>query len=280
METFRLRFSVVAQWLAIALVGLVLVACPPGGEGEGEGETETIMLRGGVALEMVWIPAGSFAMGRNPGEPGSGTAEDPQHPVTLTSGFWMGKYELTKAQWEAVMRSEPWWGNANVLDDPDSPAVYMSWENAQEFITALNNQTGLTFRLPTEAEWEYACRAGTTTRFYWGDDPGYTVGDDYAWWQYNALDVSEEYAHMVGQKEPNAWGLFDMSGNALEWCDDWFGSYPSAGAIDPVGPLTGTHRVMRGGCVNSQGGACRSANRAQALPASSANYSFGFRLAR
>jgi formylglycine-generating enzyme len=201
--------------------------------------------------------------------------------VTLTQGFWMGKYELTKAQWTAVMGTEPWSGRSYVLDDPDSPAVYISWNEAQAFITALNDYTGLTFRLPTEAEWEYACRAGTTTRFYWGDDPEYTLIDDYAWWEENASNIGEEYAHVVGQKLPNAFGLYDISGNVWEWCQDWWDSdyYSSSPGTDPEGPASGASRVLRGGNWFIQGIYCRSANRVYASP-SGANFHLGLRLSR
>ena len=114
----------------------------------------------------------------------------------------MGRYEVTKAQWTAVLETTPWSENPYVLDDPDSPAVYVAWEDAQEYITALNTRTGKAFRLPTEAEWEYACRAGSATRFYWGEDPDYTSINDYAWWGGNAGDVGEAYAARGGEEAP------------------------------------------------------------------------------
>lgn len=266
--------------IVFVLLGAMLTACPPGGEGEGEGETETITLRGGVSLVMRWIPAGTFMMGRNPGEAGSSPVEDPRHSVALSSGFWLGIYEVTKAQWEAVMRSEPWSGKLDVLDDADSPAVYISWNDAQDFITALNSQTGLSFRLPTEAEWEYACRAGTTTRFFWGDDPSLTAISSCAWWKSNAADASAAYAHVAGQRQPNAWGLYDMSGNAVEWCEDRYGPYSAGSVTDPTGPLAGTSRILRGGSFYTDSFTCRSANRGQGDPAASENASFGFRIVR
>ena len=242
--------------------------------------TETIMLPGKVPLEMVWIEPGTFMMGRDPGDQDSNLHEDPQHQVTLTQGFWMGKYELTKGQWTAVMGTTPWLGQHHVLNDPDSPAVYVGWNDAQAFITALNGKIGKTFRLPTEAEREYATRAGTTTRFYWGDDPSYTVGKDYAWWRYNARDVGEQYAHVVGLKLPNAWNLYDMSGNVWEWCNDRYGEYSSDSVTNPAGPASGSNRIYRGGSWFDNGFRCRSAERCGDCYPSSADDSFGFRLAR
>ena len=241
----------------------------------------TVLLPGDVPLTVVWIPAGSFDMGRYTGEQDSSSIEDPQHSVSVP-GFWMGKYELTKAQWTAVMGTTPWNGQIYVLNDPDSPAVYVSWNDAQSFITTLNGLTGLTFRLPSEAEWEYACRAGTTTRFYWGDDPSYTVGNAYCWWRYNAYDVNERYAHIVGLKTENAFGLYDMSGNAWEWCeDDWHSNYtgaPTDGSAWVDSPR-GSYRVARGGGWDDYGNFCRSAFRGYTYP-SLTHGSLGFRLAR
>ena len=249
------------------------------GEGEGEDQTETILLPGDVPLEMVWIPAGSFMMGGYPGEQDSQEDEYPQHQVSLSYGFWIGRYELTKMQWTAVMETEPWNGQSNPGTGANSPAVYVSWDNVQTFIAALNSQTGRTFRLPSEAEWEYACRAGTTTRFYWGGDSSYTVISSYAWWRGNTFVGNPRlYAYGVGQKLPNAWGLYDMSGNVYEWCQDWYGAYPAASATDPVGVLSGSTRVVRGGYWDVSGQGCRSANRSYRSPSSANNY-LGFRLA-
>ena len=244
--------------------------------------TETIMLPGNVPLEMVYIEPGTFMMGRYPGEQDSVLIEDPQHQVTLTQGFWMGKYELTKAQWTAVMGTTPWSGQSYVLNDPNSPAVYVSWNDAQAFITALNSLTGKTFRLPSEAEWEYACRAGTTTRFYWGDDPSYSQIGSYAWNYYNAYVVKERYAHVVGQKLPNAWGLYDMSGNVLEWCeDDRHANYigaPMNGAAWVDSPR-GSYRLQRDGSWGSYVNYCRSANRGTPVPGYTSS-AVGFRILR
>ena len=236
---------------------------------EGSG-TETIMLPDNVPLEMVWIPADTFQMGRYPGEQDSYSDEAPQHQVTLSQGFWMGKYEVTQAQWEAVMGSNP-----SYFSGANRPVEKVSWNNVQSFITALNSLTGETFRLPTEAEWEYACRGGTTTRFYWGDDPTYTQIGNYAWYGSN----SGSQTHDVGAKLPNGFDLYDMSGNVWEWCQDWYGAYPSGSVTDPTGPASGSYRVRRGGSWYGYGYYCRSAVRVDFNP-SYADGGIGFRLSR
>jgi len=259
-------------------IGFVLVGCPPGGggdegqgeegvgegepgsegaaegaptiEGLGEGEAgggtfdgETIVLPGGVELEMISIPAGTFMMGSNNGF----LDERPVHNVTLTQDFQLGKYEVTKAQWEAVMGTTPWSGQSFVLDDPNTPATRASWNDVQTFITTLNGLTGETFRLPTEAEWEYACRGGTATEYYFGDSSANL--SDYAWYEQNAYSMSEQFANVVGQLLPNAFGLFDMHGNVWEWCEDWYDStyYSSSPSTDPPGPSSGSEKVLRSG---------------------------------
>jgi formylglycine-generating enzyme required for sulfatase activity len=213
---------------------------------DADGE-RSFMLPGNVPFTMVWVEAGAFTMGAYAGEQGSSSSDFPSHEVTFSHGFWIGKYPVTKAQWQAVMNTRMWGDFISGTNDADSPAVNVAWADTQAFVAALNGLTGRTFRLPTEAEWEYACRAGTKTRFYWGDDLGLSLIGDYAWWAGNAASAGEEYAHVVGLKLPNAWGIYDMSGNTWEWCQDWFGPYSSEPVTDPTGPATGTTRVMRGG---------------------------------
>ena len=246
------------------------------------GDTETIMLPGDVPLEMVWMPFGTFMMGSPDTEFGRLPREGPRHAVAFSSGFWMAKYELTKRQWQAVMGTTPWNGKPYVQTYPESPAVYLSWNDATVFVGAINALTGKTFRLPSEAEWEYACRAGTATRFYWGEDPNDTSINDNAWWSQNAGTVGQAYAHVVGLKLPNAWGLYDMSGNVWEWVeDDWHGSYasaPTGGQAWVDGPR-GTYRIMRGASWDDVNLSCRSANRKTASP-TDLGFDYGFRLAR
>ena len=244
-------------------------------------ETEvTILLPGDVPLTMTRVPGATYSMGRNDSEQDSFDSESPQHSVSVP-GFWMAKYEITKRQWQAVMNTTPWSGNGYVLNNLDSPAVFVSWDNAKAFITALNTWTGDAFRLPSEAEWEFACRAGTTTRFYWGDDGTYYDGDAYTWWIYTAWDANEAYAHVVGQLLPNALGLYDMSGNAFEWCeDDWHADYTGAVANGSawVGTVPSTDKVVRSGSWYSPGNECRSASR-NFYANDFTSYLIGFRIA-
>lgn len=241
-----------------------------------DGETTTL-LNGTAPLTMVWVPASTFNMGTGPGDPGTSPAEQPKHEVELSQGFWIGKYEVTKAQWKAIMNTEPWNEEGqDPYDAPASPAQYVNWNDTQSFISALNTATGDSYRLPSEAEWECACRAGTTGRFYWGEDVGNTLIGSYAWWSGNAAN----YAHDVGGKLPNALGIHDMSGNVWEWCQDWYAGYPSVKATDPTGPESGTQKILRGGSWYSPGAdSMRSAQRNAWAP-DSLYYDFGFRLCK
>ena len=199
----------------------------------------------------------------------STAADDDEQPVTqvrISRGFDLGKYEVTQGQWEAVMGSNPSYLNRCGLD---CPVERVSWEDAQEFIGRLNAMDGEgTYRLPTEAEWEYAARAGTT-----GDRYGNL--DAIAWYD----DNSGGRKHPVGQKAPNAWGLHDMLGNVWEWVEDWYGDYPGGSVTDPRGPASGSYRVRRGGGWRSGASNCRSAIRISATPGNR-NSNLGFRLLR
>lgn len=238
-------------------------------------ETETVILPGDVPLVMVWIPGGTFTMG-SPDEDVFSKHEKPEHTVTV-SGFWMGKYELTKRQWQAVKDTAPWTGKPYVLADLDSPAVYVSWDDAQSFIATLNAWTGKAFRLPSEAEWEYACRAGTSTSFYWNDVGGDI--SDYAWYGEYAQG-HELYAHVVGQKLPNAFGLYDMSGNVWEYCQDyWHFNYDGAPTDGSAWEFpVDIFRIRRGGSWADLDDPCRSAYRG--MLSNELHEALGFRLAR
>ena len=245
------------------------------------GTTDTVVLAGNVPLVMVWMPTGSFTMGSPDAEAGHYIDEVPMHTVTLP-GFWMAKFQLTKRQWMAVMGTTPWDMQPNVLADLDSPAVCVSWDEAQAFVTAINAYTGRTFHLPSESQWEYACRAGTTTRFYWGEDPDCTLINNNAWWEENGWLAGSHYALVVGQKLPNAWDLYDMLGNIWQWCaDDTHDTYsgaPTAGQAWVDSPR-GAQRVLRGGCITTYCAGCRAAFRYEGDP-SLKFYGAGFRLAR
>ncbi|MCH7688722.1 MAG: formylglycine-generating enzyme family protein, partial [Planctomycetes bacterium] len=215
---------------------------------------------------MVPIPAGEFQMGSPDSDKDSNPFEKPQHPVKITKPFYLSVYEVTQQQYEKVMGVRPWQGKEYVQDGPDYPATYVSWNDAVEFCRKLSEQEGVEYRLPTEAQWEYACRAGTTTVYSFGDDAS-KLGQ-HAWYRKNAWDIGEKYAHRVGQKLPNPWGLYDMHGNVWEWCQDWYAPYGSEKALsDPMGPAQGLGRLLRGGSFYSRSSDVRSANRNDALPA-------------
>ena len=226
-----------------------------------------------IGMVLIEIPAGKFRMGA-----GADVA------VTLTQGFLLGKTEVTQGEWMQVMTSQNWSGKANVEIGDKIPASYVSWDDATEFcetLTEIERKAGTLkadeeYRLPTEAEWEYACRAGTKTVFSFGDDES-KLGD-YAWFKGNADDVDEKYAHKVGLKKPNPWGLHDMHCNVFEWCSDWHGK-KLPGGTDPVGPDRGSYRVNRGGSWWGDPGRCRSAFRDYTGPSLRSD-NLGFRVAR
>ena len=214
----------------------------------------TITLPGGAPLQLIWIDPGRFDMGARPPDaddenpPPRVPDQLPDHRVVINEGFWLGKFELTQAQWISVMDTRPWQDLPSAQTDPDHPAVFISWDAAQSFISRLNQAGGDSlYRLPTEAEWEYACRADTQTRWSYGDRQ--TILVDYAWYERNAWDAEERYAHLVGSRTANPWGLHDMHGNAEEWVQDWYGAgyYEDAPEDDPQGPVRGSERVLRGG---------------------------------
>ncbi|MBF0103271.1 MAG: formylglycine-generating enzyme family protein [Desulfobacterales bacterium] len=199
-----------------------------------------------VEIEFVLIPAGTFMMGTN--EYSSAT---PVHQVTISKSFYLGKYPVTQQQWVTVMRSHP----SNFKGSLQTPIEKISYNDVQKFIIQLN-QFENRYRLPTEAEWEYACRSGTTTRYYFGDNKDQLY--KYAWYKRN----SGNKTYPVGQLQPNAWGLYDMCGNVWEWCSDWYGPYPTTKLTDPIGPISGTLRILRGGSSSDDEEACCPSSRA------------------
>ncbi|MFM8727471.1 MAG: formylglycine-generating enzyme family protein [Planctomycetaceae bacterium] len=187
----------------------------------------------------------------------------------------MGRTEVTQGQWKKVMGTEPWKGKEYVREGDDYPAVDVSWDDAVEFCKKLSAMEGKVYRLPTEAEWEYACRGGTKTAFSFGNDEA-ELGK-YAWFDGNARDIDERYAHSVAQKQANAFGLYDMHGNVWEWCSDWYDDYSSTPLTDPRGPSSGTSRVLRGGSWDNGPNNVRCARRGDSTPGLRGN-DFGFRL--
>ena len=219
-----------------------------------------VSLPGGAAMPLVWVEPGAFAMGSTEMDTARHANESPQHQVTLTSGYYLAATELTQGQWESVMATRPWAGRTHVQESAGNPAVYVSWNDAQELVHRLNLAVGDSlYRLPTEAEWEYACRAGTATRWSFGDD-GSQLGQ-YAWYAANAWNVGRQYGQPVGMKLANPYGLYDMHGNVFEWVQDWYGAYRDQGVTDPLGPPTGTERIARGGNVDNEADRTRSADR-------------------
>ena len=236
---------------------------------------------GGVELTMVKIKAGTFLMGSPEKESGRDSQEK-QHLVTLTEDYWLGKFAVTQGHWKAVMGNNP----SRFQKGDNYPVEYVSWNDARKFCIKLNELCAsqlperYRFDLPTEAQWEYACRAGTTTALNNGKDlnrmqlfiTGVSPLNEIGWYEKNS-----DSTHEVGKKRPNAWDLFDMHGNVLEWCLDWYGSY-DGNATDPTGPVSGEMRVARGGCWDYGAKLCRSANRSCYYPSKRDN-DVGFRLA-
>ncbi len=268
-QTPQLRGDITGQWL------LPLSSEPAPGS----------TITNSLGAKLAYIPAAEFLMGSPASEKGRDDYET-QHRVKLTKPFYLGVHEVTQGEWKAVMGDEPWKNKTYAKAGSSYPATYVSWDDAVKFCAALTKReraagritAAQSYRLPTEAEWEYACRAGTTTRFSFGDDASYSQLKNYAWFGENAYDIGEKYAHSVGLKKPNAWGLYDMHGNVYEWCSDWSGDYPQGAVTDPQGPNAGSYRVYRGGSWFSFPQGARSANRNRLTPGYR-RFSMGFRVA-
>jgi formylglycine-generating enzyme required for sulfatase activity len=233
-----------------------------------------------IGMELVLIPAGKFTMGAPDSEKDKGLRNEAQVDVTLTKPFYLGKTEVTQGQWRAVMGTTPWTGQPLVREGESYAATYVSWEDAQTFCRKLSELEKAAYRLPTEAEWEYACRAGTTTRFSFGDDESQL--SDYAWWGalYDGNTKGERYAHEVGLKRPNPFGLSDMHGNVWEWCEDVDvskGKLP--GGTDPLVSAGSATKVIRGGDWRHLAAGCRSGLR-NGYRHDKGSYVLGFRAVR
>ncbi|MDF3057261.1 MAG: hypothetical protein K0R17_1476 [Rariglobus sp.] len=231
----------------------------------------------GVHVKLAPVPAGKFLMGAPKGSVGAAYDESDrhrkdavyQHEVTLTRGFLIGVTEVTQEQYIRVAGKNP-----SIFRGKNLPVDNVSWEDAMKFCELLSKRTGKVVRLPTEAEWEYACRAGTATRYYFGEDPDHALLPDHAWYEIN----SERKTHPVGQKKPNAWGLHDMAGNVWEWCSDRYkGPYEDKTVSDPKGPPAGDLRILRGGCWETGPLSARSTNRGGII-STRATSRFGFRV--
>ncbi|MDC0157888.1 formylglycine-generating enzyme family protein, partial [Verrucomicrobia bacterium] len=259
--------------LLAMLIGLMMVGC--GEEVQKESVQEEAPKEASFAvkpgenftvpdlnLTMIWVEPGTFMMGD----------KGKQHQVKLTNGFYLGKYELTQAQWEKVMGSDP-----SRFKGADRPVETVRWIEAVSFCNKLTEMEkkagrvpeGMAYQMPTEAQWEYACRAGTTTAYSWGDAITKTNA--------NYRDSRFKQTRDVGQYAANPWGFHDMHGNVYEWCADWYGDYPSGAVRDPVGPADGSYRVNRGGSWGFTANFARCATRIRFVPASG-HGGLGFRL--
>ena len=230
------------------------------------GNTIIIPVKDGISIDMIRVEAGTFTMGATTEMKDPWDDEKPTHQVTLTNDYYIGKYEVTQALWKAVMGKNP----SNFKGD-NLPVEEVSWNDCQKFISKLNSITGKTFRLPTEAEWEYAARGGKKSRGY--QYSGSNNLSDVAWY----TDNSGSKTHTVGSKQANELGIYDMSGNVYEWCQDWKGSYSSSSQVNPTGDNSGSSRVIRGGSWYYAARRCRSSCRDDYAPGIRLNY-LGLRL--
>ena len=219
------------------------------------GNTISVPVKNDITIDMVKVEAGTFMMGATSEMMNPYYYEKPVHQVTLTNDYYMGKYEVTQALWQAVMGSNP-----SDFKGDNLPVETVSWDDCQEFISKLKGLTGKKFRLPTEAEWEYAARGGKKSRGY--QYSGSSNISDVAWYEGNSANKT----HPVGTKQANELGIYDMTGNVMEWCQDWYDSYISSSQTNPTGTVSGSSRVCRDGSFNNSAGNCRSSSRSYSPP--------------
>ncbi len=232
---------------AIPTVNEVAQQAPSSSSSVSSGSNEiSIPVKNGITIDMVKVEAGTFMMGATSEMLNPDDDEKPVHQVTLTNDYYMGKYEVTQALWQAVMGSNP-----SKFKGDNLPVEKVSWHDCKEFISKLNSMTGRKFRLPTEAEWEYAARGGKKSRGY--QYSGSSNISDVAWY----VDNSDYETHPVGTKQGNELGIYDMTGNVLEWCQDWIGLYSSSSQANPTGAVSGPDRVLRGGSWHNNAWCCR-----------------------
>ena len=231
-----------------------------------------------IGMKLVLIPKGTFMMG-SPESEKRRDKNETQHDVTISKDYYLGVYEVTQAQYEKVMGKNPSYFQGAVVgnENSDLPVENVSWDEAVKFCKKLSDlpeekKAGREYRLPTEAEWEYACRAGSKTAYSFDDEEG--LLPEYGWFSRN----SSHRTHTVGLLEPNAWGLYDMHGNVWEWCSDWYEEYPKGAVSDPTGPKEGSYRVDRGGGFGLEAAYCRSGVRSRIDPSARRSI-LGFRLA-
>ena len=261
------------KWMLAAMLLMTFTFAACGGDDDDEKGDDTpkfpnqTITVGGVSFKMIAVEGGTFLMGSPESDAEADDDEKPQHEVTL-SNYYIGETEVTQELWETVMDSNP-----SEFKGPKLPVENVSWDDCQEFILKLNEKTGKTFRLPTEAEWEYAARGGKKSKGY--TYSGSNAIDDVAWYDGN----SGEITHKVSTKQANELGIYDMSGNVYEWCQDWYGKtyYENSSTTDPQGPTSGASRVLRGGSWYGIAQGCRVANRIIGYPGSRRNF-IGLRL--
>ena len=259
------------KWFEILLPMCLALALLSAAGCSGGAKYMTLDLGGGAAMTLVLIPAGEFLMGSPKSDPDHYDDEGPQRKVTISKPFYMGIYEVTQIQWRSLMGTEPWKGKRWTKSGDNNAASHLSWNDASRFCLVLSKKIGRTVALPTEAQWEYACRAGDETVEHLGD---------YAWYDRNAYDIGRKYAHAVGQKKSNAFGLHDMRGNVWEWCRDWYAKtfYAEANTVDPENTTVSKARVLRGGSWCSAEEYCRPAYRYRFTPSCRNYYPYGLRV--